>query len=130
MPNSINALILSAIIVLGLLAVCMLFRHVGRKRTFARLIAFACPACGRPFGLGILATTKEAGYFWNPAPGHSVTSLRLPNSTFVVTCPHCSTETEFKPNGCVFEPPKEGVLSFTRFICTFSNSRTDPAEQP
>ncbi len=116
MPTIITALIISASVVLVIFGVCMTFRHFGRKRGFARMVALACPACSRAYGSDILSTMKETGYFWNPAPRYSVISLRLPSSTFLVTCPHCSAETEFTPAGCVFEQPKEGVRSFTRIV--------------
>src|SRR5258707_140235 len=107
MSNVITALVISTTVVLGIFAVCMTFRHFHRKRVFARMVALACPACGRAYGSDILSTMRETGYFWNPAPGHSVMSLRLPSSTFFVTCPHCSAETEFTPAGRVFAQPKE-----------------------
>jgi hypothetical protein len=116
MPSIITALIISTSVVLGIFGACMMFQHFGRKRAFARMVCLECPACGQAYGSDILSTMKEAGYFWNPAPGHSVISLRLPSSTFLVTCPHCSAETEFTPTGFVFEPPKEGVRSFTRIV--------------
>jgi hypothetical protein len=116
MPNVIAALIISASIVLAIFGGCMTFRHFGRKRFFARMVALSCPACNRAYGSDILLTVKETGYFWNPAPGYSVSSLRLPSRTFLVRCPHCSAETEFTKAGCVFEPPKDGVRSFTRIV--------------
>lgn len=94
----------------------MTFRHFGRKRAFARMVALACPACSRVYGSDILLTMKETGYFWKPAPGYSVLSLGLPNGTFLVTCPHCSAEAEFTQTGCVFECPREGLSSFTRIV--------------
>ena len=118
MLSAITALIISATVVLSIFAVCMAFRHFGRKRAFVRMVAMACPACSRAYGSDILSTMKETCYFWNPAPGHSVISLRLPSSTFLVTCPHCSAQTEFTPAGCIFERPKAGVRSFTRIVRT------------
>src|SRR5262245_58304725 len=106
MPNAITAVLISIAVVLGILAIGMTVRHLQRKRAFSRMVAVPCPACGKAYGSGILSAMKEAGYFWNPAPGHSVISLRLPSSTFLVKCPHCSVETEFDPSGRVFEQPK------------------------
>lgn len=80
------------------------------------MVALECPACRRVYGSDILLTMEKTGYFWNPAPGYSVSSLRLPSRTFLVTCPHCSAETEFTQAGCVFERPREGVRGFTRII--------------
>ena len=116
MPSIITALLISASVVLGVFGLSMVVRHFQRRRAFARMVATACVSCGKSYGPGILRTTKEAGYFWNPAPGHSVIGLRLPSSTFVVTCPHCSAEGEFTPAGKIFEQPKEGVRSFTRVV--------------
>src|SRR5262249_55597380 len=116
MRSITTALIIAASIVLGVLGVCTTFRHFGRKRAFGRMMPLECPAWRRAYGADILAPMKEAGYFWNPAPGHSVLSLRLPSSTFLVTWPHCAAETEFTPAGYFFDPPKEGVRSFTRIV--------------
>src|ERR1051325_11487059 len=92
-----------------------------------QLAARECPICSRDYGFGVLLTMKEAGYFWNPAPGYSVISLHLPSSTCLVTYPHCSAESEFTPAGCVFEQPKEGVRSFTRIVRVFSRDDTTTA---
>ena len=116
MPNVITALLISAIAVLGVFGLSMAVRHLQRKRVFTRMVAAGCVSCGRPYGVGILQTMKETGYFWNPAPGFSVIGLRLPSSTFLVTCPYCSAEAEFTPAGSIFEQPKEGVRSFTRIV--------------
>ena len=116
MRNILTALIISVSTVLSIVGVCMVFRHFQRKRALARMIALVCPPCGKIYGADMLRTMKEAGYFWNPAPGYSVISLRLPSSTFLVTCPHCSAEAEFTPNGRIFKCPEEGVRSFTRFV--------------
>jgi hypothetical protein len=112
------ALVISASAVLAVLAVSIGLRHLQRRRAFARMTAASCGTCGRHYGPEILRMMKETGYFWNPAPGHSVISLRLPTSTFLVTCLHCSTEVEFTPTGTIFHQPKEGVRSFTRIVRT------------
>jgi hypothetical protein len=91
-------------------------RYLQRRRAFARMVATVCVGCRKRYGPDILRMAKETGYFWNPAPGHSVIRLRVPTSTFLVTCPHCYTEAEFTPTGTMFQQPKEGVRSFTRRI--------------
>jgi hypothetical protein len=116
MPSVVTALLISTGVVLGVFAVAMTVRHVQRKRAFGRMVAAVCSSCGKSYGSGILRTMKETGFFWNPAPGYSVIGLRLPSSTYLVTCPHCSVETEFAPAGTRFEQPKEGVRSFTRIV--------------
>lgn len=116
MPSIITALLISASAVFGVFGLSMAVRHLQRKRAFARMVAAVCVSCGKSYGAGIFRTMKETGYFWNPAPGYSVIGLRLPSSTFLVTCPHCSAETEFTPAGSMFEQPKEGVRSFTRIV--------------
>src|SRR5213076_941041 len=97
MPSILTALLIATSVVLGVFGVSMVVRHVQRKRAFSRMIAAVCASCRKAHGSSILRTMKETGYFWNPAPGYSVIGLRLPNHTFLVTCPHCSAEAEFTP---------------------------------
>jgi len=116
MPIGLQALLISTAVVLCIAAVLAVVGHFHRKRVFARLVALRCPSCSRSFGSGILSTMRSARYLWNPAPGYTVSRLQLPGGTFLLTCPHCSAEAEFTEEGQVFEPPKEGVRSFTRFV--------------
>lgn len=116
MPIIVQALLISATIVIGIGAVLGVIVHFQHKKVIARLVAAGCPSCSQTFGRGILRRMKAASYLWNPAPGYSVMRLRLPSGTFLITCPHCSVEAEFTGDGRVFEPPKEGVRSFTRFV--------------
>jgi hypothetical protein len=116
MLNVVTALIISTSAVLGVFGVCMFARRLGRKGACGRMVASSCPSCGRVYGSDILQTMKEMSYRWNPEPGYSVLFLRLPSSTYLVTCPRCSAEAEFTASGRVFEWPKRGVRSFTRFV--------------
>lgn len=113
MPAVITELIISLI---ASFVLCMAYRHLHRKRAFSRLVVQACPACSRIYGHDILPMIKQNGYVWIPAPGYSVSSLQLPSSTFLVTCPRCSAKTEFTQAGFVFNRPKEGVKSFRRIV--------------
>jgi len=79
------------------------------------MVALMCPACHQTYVAGILLTMRTLHHFWNPAPGHTVTSLGLPGTTYQVTCPHCSVETEYEASGRVFKVPEKGVLSGTQF---------------
>ena len=115
MPIFLQALLISAAVVIGIGVVLGVIAHFQRKKVLARLVAAACPSCRRSFGSGVLSTMKAASYLWNPAPGYTASRLRLPAGTFLITCPHCSVETEFTGDGVPFELPKEGVRSFTRF---------------
>jgi sarcosine oxidase delta subunit len=116
MPLILQAVLLATGIVVIVGTVLGVAGHFQQKRVRARLVAIRCPHCSRTFGSAILTTMRGTSYLWNPAPGFSVTQLGLPSGTFLITCPHCSTENEFTSSGEAFEPPKNGVDSFTRFV--------------
>ena len=114
MTDNTLATVLAAVAVISALTVASLVKKADRQRALARQAALPCPHCGQIYGPGIATTTTMVKYHWALAPGHTITSLRLPRSTFVVTCPHCSKEFEFRAEGGGFVHPQVGVLSFTR----------------
>ena len=116
MPLILQAILLATGVVVIIGTIFGVAGHFEQKRVRARLVAISCPHCSRTFGSAIFSTMRTATYFWNPAPGFTVSQLGLPGGTFLITCPHCSAETEFTRAGRVFEPPKEGVDSFTRVV--------------
>jgi len=122
MPNIVTALIISMISIIGICIAAGTLSHLRRKRALKRMVSLNCPTCSRIYSSSILSTMRQTSYFWNPAPGHSVISLRLPGSTFLVVCPHCSMESEFTTDGIIFERPKTGVRSFTRTVIVWKRN--------
>ena len=111
--NTLTAVLAGAAAV-GALAVAGALRRADRKRALAAISAQTCPQCGREYGPDIAGSASVVKYRWFLAPGHSVNSLDLPRVTYLVACPHCRAETEYRENGQPFVHPQVGVLDFTR----------------
>jgi hypothetical protein len=100
--------------VMAALAISAQIKRRGQHRALSRLAGLCCPQCRHPYGDAIRHTASPVTYNWTPARGRSVSSLRLPRSTFLFHCEECSAEYEFTRDGRIFEHPQTGVLSFER----------------
>lgn len=123
MTDNILASMLAGAAVVGAVTVASLLHRADRKRALASLAAQNCPQCKRDYGPEIARSVNTVKYRWVLAPGHSTASLDLPDITYLVACPHCSAEHEFRENGQLFVHPQLGVLDFTRTGKTRSQPR-------
>lgn len=111
----IQGILLATFVVLAPIAISEWVSSRRRKRLAIRLRSMNCPKCGQLYGEDVASRLRHCGYHWNPAPGYSVSRLKLPHQTLLLACLNCATEVEFWPDGRPFEKPKEGLRAFTRF---------------
>ena len=114
MTDNTLASVLAGAAAIGALTVAGFLRRADHRRARAAISAQNCPRCGRNYGADIAGAVSVIKYEWVLAPGHTVTGLDLPGTTYLVTCPHCRAEIEFRDNGQPFVHPQAGVLDFTR----------------
>jgi hypothetical protein len=114
---------LGAIVIISAFTLNALSKRAERKRIRASLAASPCTACGKAYGFAALTTADEVHYNWTLSRGNTAASLRLPHSTLLIICPHCSAEAEYEENGRVFFHPQTGVIGFTRFAISKMLSR-------
>lgn len=114
MTDNTLAAVLAGAAAIGALTIASLLRRADHKRALARLAAQSCPQCGQNYGPDLSQSLNIIKYRWVLAPSHSLTSLDLPDMTYLVTCPHCQAENEFREDGRLFVHPQAGVLDFTR----------------
>ena len=111
--NALAAALAGAVAVTAV-AVSAALKRADRNRAISSLTAQTCPQCGQIYGDDVAYTVSVVKYRWVLAPGHSVVSLDLPRVTYLVACPMCWAECEFRDTGQPFVHPQVGVLDFTR----------------
>lgn len=114
MTDNILASVLAAAAGVGALTVAGLVKRADRRRALACLAAQPCPRCGRIYGDALAGAVNVIQYHWVLAPRHTIADLGLPRTTYLVVCPACGAESEFRENGRIFVHPQMGVLDFTR----------------